>query len=579
MMPGVLPFPPAAGVYHPDRTYLASLQALVENAAAYGIYTLLEFHQDSLSEYFCGEGLPRWMAYELRRSFPQHFEDQCVKLIGRLSPHVPALSEIEEDTVRRLARNRINSSFFPAPLEAPYARLPGQGPHYGPVYTKEQCRLAYWEYQLTFEGGHAAQQLFDTGSAAFQHIQAYWRILAEAFRGNPNVLAFEFFNEPFPGGPTMEPWILLPFYAAPRLERFYQNLAEMVHSIDQGRLVAFSPQTWEEGDRTVEQLNQMADTVCRWLRSVLTHDELEGCETFWALSSWLPADGIDRTAFKAAPLANRSILTFHFYSPPEMNIEVYARKRRRDAQMLHVYPLLTETCCPGPELYKKLFWFESGGLDWITWEYKHQSNATYGAAITGTGPSFFNEDGTPSLEQWRSVAHPSAQHVRGQILANVLRVDYGVFNLTFLPTAAPCDGTDLDAVIVWPHTWWHGSAEWPNITLKPRGAARVSRLPRSISPHVASFGVHVLDRSTAITVILAADFWRRPLPSPGPSEPPSMTLAPWWGGLGWPLLVVLALLVLVYACARCCCWCCRQRRSCRCQRAFVRSPRGARLLG
>ena len=32
----------------------------VHRAAKYGIYTLLDAHQDVLSEKFCGEGIPDW---------------------------------------------------------------------------------------------------------------------------------------------------------------------------------------------------------------------------------------------------------------------------------------------------------------------------------------------------------------------------------------------------------------------------------------------------------------------------------------------------------------------------------------
>lgn len=57
MWPGV---EPTRGVY--NTTYLDQTQRIIENAAKYGIYTLLDMHQDVLSEKFCGEGVPGWAA-------------------------------------------------------------------------------------------------------------------------------------------------------------------------------------------------------------------------------------------------------------------------------------------------------------------------------------------------------------------------------------------------------------------------------------------------------------------------------------------------------------------------------------
>jgi hypothetical protein len=49
---------PRRGQY--NYTYIETLRGIAKNAAAYGIYTLLDMHQDGMSEKFCGEGLPSW---------------------------------------------------------------------------------------------------------------------------------------------------------------------------------------------------------------------------------------------------------------------------------------------------------------------------------------------------------------------------------------------------------------------------------------------------------------------------------------------------------------------------------------
>ena len=55
MWPGV---EPTQGDY--DEEYLTHIANIVELAGEFGVYTLLDMHQDGLSEYMCGEGLPTW---------------------------------------------------------------------------------------------------------------------------------------------------------------------------------------------------------------------------------------------------------------------------------------------------------------------------------------------------------------------------------------------------------------------------------------------------------------------------------------------------------------------------------------
>jgi hypothetical protein len=50
---------PTQGEY--NETYIQIIESIVNKASRYGIYTLLDMHQDLLSEKFCGDGLPLWM--------------------------------------------------------------------------------------------------------------------------------------------------------------------------------------------------------------------------------------------------------------------------------------------------------------------------------------------------------------------------------------------------------------------------------------------------------------------------------------------------------------------------------------
>ena len=53
-----------------NSTYFSLVKWIVEKANTYGIYTLLDAHQDVLSEKFCGEGVPLWVSLH-----PTNFAD------------------------------------------------------------------------------------------------------------------------------------------------------------------------------------------------------------------------------------------------------------------------------------------------------------------------------------------------------------------------------------------------------------------------------------------------------------------------------------------------------------------------
>jgi len=566
MMPGVLPNPPENGVYTPDHEYISKLKSFVDNAAAHGMYTLIEFHQDIISPHYCGEGLPRWAADEIQSTFSEEFVDEVLELLHRLTIDVPGIDMVEDSLLRGLLWRSVDKAQFPMPVAQPYKVLNGQQR----VYAKGDCdKFEWYQYQLSFAAGHAYRRLFDLSSDTFQHVLNYWKILAEAFKGNPNVLAFDLFNEPHPGNVLTEPWIMTPENAERRLSPFYKAIAEAIHQIDADRLITFSPVTWEEGGYYIQAMNGPAKQMCAWLREALLHIPLPACETFWDITRWMPAEGIEKSAFTEAPLPGQSILSFHFYTPPELNHEAYARKRRSDAQKLQVYPLLSETCClMDADALQRLYWFEHQQIGWVMWEYKHMANGRwvddqwiddYGAMITGTGPDMFSWDGTPIKEHWRRLAHPSAQYVRGEVLANIFDFTVGTFNLTFVPTLSQCGHQGPDATIVWPWTWWAyiNITSIPKIQVTPRGAAEVSELLESdlgFASPVLRFGVHVRSRTAPITVTLSfMNFKNIDLQ---PEQPEPSVFGPWYQGLGWPcflfLVAVLHFALLACCCRRCC---------------------------
>lgn len=64
------------GIY--DMEYLDEIEDIVNKLAKYGIYTMLDAHQDLFSRDFCGEGMPTFYTEQLT------LEHKCPTSIGGL---------------------------------------------------------------------------------------------------------------------------------------------------------------------------------------------------------------------------------------------------------------------------------------------------------------------------------------------------------------------------------------------------------------------------------------------------------------------------------------------------------------
>lgn len=169
---------PEPGVY--DDSYLGQIAATVKLLAAQGIASLLDFHQDLFNERFQGEGAPDWAVQD-----------------GGL-PAQPQLG---------FPANYYSMPALQRALENFWANSPGPG-------------------------GVGLQDRFAEA----------WRHVAQRFAGNPAVLGYEIFNEPFPGKG------FLPCYSASgcpefdaQLTAFYRKVDAAIRSADPRTLVWYEP--------------------------------------------------------------------------------------------------------------------------------------------------------------------------------------------------------------------------------------------------------------------------------------------------------------------------------------------------
>ena len=188
MWPGV---EPNKGFY--NMTYLNLMKNIIKKLEKNGIYVLVDFHQDSLSEYFCGEGIPDWV---------------------------------------------IKNSNFPIPLGLPYNK-------HGKPSRKDCLSKKWWEYQFSYEAGMMYQKLY-TDDTLIDSFLGYWSIVAETFKNSDNVIGYEIINEPWAGNIYEDPLLLLQKHADKKyLQPFYDKVYNNISKYLDDKLLFFESVTWD----------------------------------------------------------------------------------------------------------------------------------------------------------------------------------------------------------------------------------------------------------------------------------------------------------------------------------------------
>ena len=191
MWPGV---EPQKSVF--NLTYLNVMKDIVHKLDKKNISVLIEFHQDALSEYFCGEGIPDWA---------------------------------------------VENSKFPLPIAFPYNKS-GKP-------SREKCLSKdWWNYQLSYEAGSYYQELY-TNTDLRNSFLGYWNIIAHTFNNSDNVIGYEIINEPWAGNIYKDLSLLLPKIADKKnLQPFYDHIFYnlSLSGYLNNKLFFFEPTTWDD---------------------------------------------------------------------------------------------------------------------------------------------------------------------------------------------------------------------------------------------------------------------------------------------------------------------------------------------
>ena len=158
-----------------NSTYVNQLKGIVKLAEKHGIYTILDMHQDVLSEKYCGEGIPAWAAN-----------------LG-----------VNADGTEKLPT-------FPAPQEAPYVDVATDG-----FPTRADCAKYNWPtYYNTYDAGAAFNSLYTNVSGLLDSWGNFWVHMAEEIGTKQNaVVAYELINEPWAGDALNDLKLFVPTVA------------------------------------------------------------------------------------------------------------------------------------------------------------------------------------------------------------------------------------------------------------------------------------------------------------------------------------------------------------------------------
>ena len=132
-----------------NQTYIQTMVDLVNLAGRYGVYTLVEFHQDLFSEKFCADGVPMW-------AIPRRVYDS-----------------------------------FPRPL----TREKTQWNNETGLPSYQTCGKFPWgQFYFTKAVNEGFGHLWNNKDGLLDKFATYWKKVAEAFKDNPYVIAYELIN-------------------------------------------------------------------------------------------------------------------------------------------------------------------------------------------------------------------------------------------------------------------------------------------------------------------------------------------------------------------------------------------------
>eukprot|EP00762_Andalucia_godoyi_P003378 ANDGO_06649.mRNA.1 Endoglycoceramidase len=182
-----------------DQDYLSVLAQSVDMMSDYGIYALMDSHQDLMSRYYCGAGVPDWIA---KRDDGNH-----------------------------------------APFPQPIAHSIPVDPQTQYPLIPECLKREFAFYYLTDAVGSLFQALYENKNGTQDEFVKFWAAVAQSLSQKSNLLGYEIINEPALGDVIRNPALVVELGKTDRdwLFPMYQRVHEAIRKYDTDHNIFYEP--------------------------------------------------------------------------------------------------------------------------------------------------------------------------------------------------------------------------------------------------------------------------------------------------------------------------------------------------
>ena len=364
-----------------DFQYLNKINDLITKLGKAGIYTLVDSHQDLLSNAYCGEGMPTFYNTGIRHSCYQSLLSIGFKLGG-------------------LCKSMESYNF--------------QTDKEGNPLTSDCKKNLFYFYYTSPEVNSLFYSLY-TNSTIQEAFYNYWEAVASTIGNNPYILGYDLFNEPWPGDFYHKPSLFIP----QRVD--YEYLRPMYKGASD-KIVKHSPHLI-----TFEAV-QFPDTFSEFIFPVgFTEPPAENDRS--VLNAHTYCCQVSATMCKSGePPLEQAKTTCRDFHRKKISQRYVDAKRLKVALMVSEFGACSDSEACMEEILGATDVIDELGVSWMYWQYKGYDD------ITTTGSStegLFNKDGSVQTNKVKALTKTYLKATQGQVKSMKFDVETGFFTATY----------------------------------------------------------------------------------------------------------------------------------------------------